>query len=183
MMRNFVTALYVAVLVATVAFAVPAQACTRATCSGGPAGCDDQLLYDTDFSDGCNWVYQGDSARVYYFSNWWAEMQTIAKVYQDVAVPSNAAALRLSFNVVISGHPDVGTEVIHLDIVRPSDGVVLEHVYTLDVLGEYGGTYHVDLDSSYAGQTIRVQFRTYEGNYPGADTEFHIDWVKLWMFN
>lgn len=173
MNRSTAVKLVVCLLVATLASAPQAFACSQC-CNIYSPYVAPQILYDNYFDEECEWVYGGSAS----YTNGSAEIPSVGSVYQEVTIPSGYTHADLSFNLDVVPGVDDGTERLLVEVLN-SGGSLLD---TLDVLesGSADGRYDYQL-GNYGGQTIRIRFRVVVMPDPG-DTVFRIDGAFLWIY-
>jgi hypothetical protein len=106
----------------------------------------------------------------------------VDRIQQDIAVPPEAADLRLTgaFRVDTEETVESAFDNTFLEIVSTEDGTVLEELANFNNVDDTGDefvTFDVPLAGDYAGQTVRFQLRTTTD--VSLDTDFFIDSLVL----
>jgi hypothetical protein len=100
-------------------------------------------------------------------SNWFAGLggydSVTQYIYQDVTLPSNAtkAYLRFAYAIYTLEYATEPYDTLTVEVVRPSDHVVLQTLRTFSNADDTGLYYYFSVRydlSSYIGQTIRLRF-------------------------
>ena len=173
MTRSVAVKLLVCLLVATLATAPQAFACTQC-CNVYSPPVAPQILYDNYFDEECQWVYTGSAS----YTSGSAELPGIGTVYQDVSIPSGYTNADLRIDLDVVPGVDQGTERLYVEVLNTS-GTLLD---TVDVLEANTADNYYDYPlGNYSGQSIRIRFRVAVLPDPG-DTVVRSDGAYLWIY-